>query len=152
MVVPYARGRFGADAWIASPTLMGALRREGRILFLEQGGERVAGACAICCDGVVWIPVLGVAGGDVGAMRNGALAAIYGLTLEWAKADRDAPHRLRAHKRVAPRWGRAVQAEVGLSPEHDPLSPLIAVRVDESRTELRNELERESLGAHSRHQ
>jgi Acetyltransferase (GNAT) domain len=152
MVVPYARERFGADAWIASPTLMGTLRREGRILFLREGGERVAGACAVCCDGVVWVPVLGVAGGDMDTMRNGALAAIYALTLEWAKTAGmqhiDFGRTSASHRDGVARYKR----KWGLSPEHDPLSPLIALRVDESRPELRTELERESLVAHSRHQ
>lgn len=152
MVVPYARERFGSDAWIASPAMMRALRREARILFLEQEGRRVAGACVLCRDGVAWIPMLGVSGGDVERMREGALAATYAMTIEWARAagmERINMGRTRGYgsdgiARYKRKWG--------LTPEDDPLSPLVAVCVDESRPELRAELERESLVAHSRHQ
>jgi hypothetical protein len=151
MVVPYARERFGEDAWIASPAMMRALRREARILFLEQEGRRVAGACVLCRDGVAWVPILGVAGGDVETMRRGALAAAYAMTLEWAKAagmqrinlGRTGGYGGDGIARYKRKWG--------LTPEHDPLSPLVAVRVDESRPELRAELERECLVARPRH-
>ena len=131
---------------------MRALRREARILFLEQEGRRVAGACVVCRDGVAWVPILGVAGGDVERMRKGALAAAYAMTFEWAKAagmqrinlGRTGAYGSDGIARYKRKWG--------LTPEDDPLSPLVAVRVDESRPELRAELERESLVAHSRHQ
>ncbi len=140
MVVPYARERFGADALIASPALMRALRREARILFLEQEGRRVAGACVLCRDGVAWVPILGVAGGDVETMRNGALAATYAMTVEWAKAagmqrinlGRTGAYGSDGIARYKRKWG--------LTPEDDPHSPLVAVRVDESRPEPRAEL------------
>ena len=143
MVVPYATQRFGDEAWIPSRGYLRALQRNGALLFVRKDGERVAGACVLRSGTEAWVAAVGVRDGDVALMRSGALAAAYALTIDWAKASgmvridfgRTSSFQLDGIGRYKRKWG--------MSPVRDPLSRLIAIKVDPGQPALRHALERE---------
>jgi hypothetical protein len=143
MVIPYAARRFGDEAWIPSSGYLRALRRNGALLFMRKDGRRVAGTCVLRSGAEAWVAALGVKGGDLALMRSGAVAAVYALAIEWAKArgmrridfGRTSAFQLDGIARFKRKWG--------MSPVRDPLSRLIAIRVDPGQPALQRALERE---------
>ncbi|MEV7012370.1 GNAT family N-acetyltransferase [Streptosporangium sp. NPDC051022] len=63
-----------------------ALFRRGMVLFVREGGRRVAGVlCRLEDDGrTLRMRLLGVLDGDEAHYRSGAVKAVYYLTMEWA--------------------------------------------------------------------
>jgi hypothetical protein len=143
MLIPYAQQRFGDEASILSPVVLRSLKARGRLFFLTEEGTRVAGLCVICTRGQVWMAALGVQDGDLSLMKQGTLAGLYELTIEWAKAN--GMHRLDAGRTSAfERDGLArFKRKWGMSPARDPLSNLIAVRVDPAQHAMQLAIERE---------
>jgi hypothetical protein len=143
MVIPYAARRFGDEAWIPSSGYQRAVRRKGRLLFVRKDGQRVAGVCVIRSGDEAWVAGLGVRDGDLALMRSGAIAAVYALAIDWVKAcgmrridfGRTSAFQLDGLARFKRKWG--------MSPVRDPLSRLIAIRVDPGQPALRQALERE---------
>ncbi|HEX5387851.1 MAG TPA: GNAT family N-acetyltransferase [Gemmatimonadales bacterium] len=144
MVVPSARSRFGADAWVPSAHLRRALAARGAIHFARRDGRRIAGMCVVPCADGIWCPVGGLAGGDVRLLREGAESALQALSFAWARAQ--------GHTRID--LGRTVpflndgvarsKRTWGFAPALDPLVPLVAIRMRAGRAKL------EQLFAHSR--
>ena len=89
MLVPHVEQRFGNSAWIPSPRLLRSLQKRGILHFVCREGARVGGVCMVPSEKEkkVWIPLLGVLAGDETLLREGALAAVYALGIEWAKAN-----------------------------------------------------------------
>jgi Acetyltransferase (GNAT) domain len=143
MFIPYAARRFGEEAWIPSSGYLRALRRKGTLLFLRKDGQRVAGVCMLRGGDEAWVAALGVRDGDLALMRSGAIAAAYALAIDWAKArgmrridfGRTSGFQLDGIARFKRKWGT--------SPVRDPLSRLIAIRVDPGQPALQRALERE---------
>ena len=143
MLLPYAQQRFGDEARRPAPGLLREVRKRGTLLFLIQEGRRVAGGCMLCDGGEVWFAALGIKGGDIDLMRDGAIAGLYALGIEWA--NRLGMHRFDASSTSAfeldglARYKR----KWGMSPVREPLTPLIAVRVDPRHEALRLAIERQ---------
>jgi Acetyltransferase (GNAT) domain len=143
MIVPYAAARFESDARISPSSMLRRLRKRGRLLILMREGRSVAGVVVVPSENTLWVAVLGVSNGDLRLLKEGCLAAIYLLTLEWARQagipqidfggapgfQRDG---LTRYKR---KWG--------LSPVREPLAPLVAAHFDQTDPVLRSLAERE---------
>ena len=129
MVVPHARGRFGDDAWLWSSAYLNALRRRSTVLFVTRDGRRLAGGCLLTTPSEVWLALGGVAGGDRALVGEGAFGAVYAGAIEharttgaaWVDAGVTSASLDDGVARYKRKWG--------FSPEPDPLSPLLAVRV-----------------------
>lgn len=143
MLVPYAERRFGEDARIPSAALMRHLRARGRLLLVTRAGVRLAGVGVLCSANTVWLTALGVKDGDPALLREGVLAALYVLTIGWARAA--GMHRIDFAGAPAFQLDGLTQykRKWGLSPVVEPLSPLIAARIDPDCQALRRAMERE---------
>jgi len=143
MVIPYAKRRFGDEAWIPSSGYLRAVRARGKLLFVTKDGERVAGACVLRGRKEAWVVAVGVRDGDIDLMRGGAIAAVYGLTIGWARGlgvrrmdfGRTSAFQLDGIARFKRKWG--------MSPIRDPLSPLIAIQLAPAQPALRRAMERQ---------
>ena len=149
MVRPYAHTRFAGDVWLPTPSYMRFLARS-TVIFVRREGQRVAGASIMVRNGEGWLPLLGVRDGDQQLMREGALAAAYAFSLEWARESgartldigRTSSFRRDGLGRYKAKWG--------FRPALEPLSPLVAVRIAPDCEPLRLAFEREpvlALGA-----
>jgi len=143
MLIPHAKRRFGERAWIPSSALMRALRKRGVLHFVRKDGRRVGGACVISDGDAVWVPAGGIKDGDLALMREGADAAQYWLTIEWARHrgghridfGRTSPFYFDGIARFKRKWGMSAVA--------DPLTRLIAIRVSPGNKALRQAMERQ---------
>jgi hypothetical protein len=143
MLIPYALRRFNAQARRPAAGALRHLEMRSKLLFLLQGGRRLAGAVVVCNGDQLWIAVFGVKDGDLTLMRDGAIAGLYALTIEWAKhigmrdihAGRTSVFESDGLIHYKRKWG--------MSPVREPLSHLIAMRVDRSHEALKLALERE---------
>jgi hypothetical protein len=127
MVAPQARARFGTEAWIPSPYLLGQFAERGRLHFVTRDGHRLAGICSIPSGDTLWLPLSGVRGGDPALLRAGVSVALYALTFEWARREgyvrvdmgRTSPFLRDGVHQYKRKWG--------LDPVPDPLAHLVAV-------------------------
>jgi hypothetical protein len=128
MSEPYARRRFGRQAWMPRTLTWLRLRLHGRLLTVERGGEPVAGGVVIRRRDEVWFAALGVMNGDPTLVRDGALLATYRAVYDLA--DRTEAAVVDAGRCSG--WSDdpvgAYKSKWGLRPGRDPLSPLVAVR------------------------
>jgi len=143
MLVPHALRRFGENANIPVPALLRKLEKDGTLLFLVKRGRRVAGQAVLRNRDEAWLAALGVKDGDPNLMKEGAVAGLYALTIDWARehgvryvdAGRSpafALHGLAEYKR---KWG--------MSPAREPFSHMLALRVDPAHQGVRLALQRE---------
>ena len=143
MLLPYAQQRFGEEARQPAAGVLREVRKRGTLLFLIKEGRRVAGGCLIRNGGEAWFAALGIKGGDIDLMRDGAIAGLYALLIDWA--NRLGMHRFDASSTCAfeldglARYKR----KWGMSPVREPLTPLIAVRADPTHEALRLALARQ---------
>src|SRR5437764_1992510 len=86
MLIPYAAMRFEQRETLPVPLLMRVLEKSRTLLFLRKGSQRVAGQAVLRNSDQLWLAALGVKDGDLALLREGVLAGIYALTLEWARA------------------------------------------------------------------
>ncbi len=143
MLLPYAQRRFGQEARRPAPALLREAATRGKLLFLRRQGRRIAGMCLLCDGSEAWFVALGVSGGDVNLMRDGAIAGLYALGIDWARgigmrrfdASSTFAFELDGLARYKRKWG--------MSPVREPLTPLIAMRVDPTHEALRLAIERE---------
>jgi hypothetical protein len=129
MVVPQARARFGAQAWIPSRRLLRRLERAGMLHLVRQDGRAVAGVCSVPCGDTAWLPISGVLDGDPLLFRRGASLATFALAIEWVRAQ---GYRRLDAGRTSPFLSDGVQQfkrKWGLRPAADPLAHLTAVRI-----------------------
>jgi len=143
MFIPYAVRRFEENAWIPSSGYLRALKGTGTLLFVRKDGQRVGGACVVRHDDEAWVAAIGVEDGNLALMQGGAVAAIYALTIEWARN-----HGMRrvdfGRTSAFQRDGIArFKRKWGMSPVPDPLSRLIAIRADPAQPAIRRAMERE---------
>ena len=143
MLLPYAQRRFGQEARRPAPGLRREAAKRGKLLFLRHQGRRIAGMYMLCNGSEAWFVALGVSGGDVDLMRDGAIAGLYALGIDWARrigmrrfdASSTFAFELDGLARYKRKWG--------MSPVPEPLTPLIAMRVDPTHEALRLAIERE---------
>jgi hypothetical protein len=143
MLLPYAHRRFGQEARRPGPGLLRNAATRGQLLFLRHQGRRIAGMCVLCNGSEAWFAALGVSGGDVNLMRDGAIAGLYALGIDWARrigmrrfdASSTFAFELDGLARYKRKWG--------MSPVREQLTPLIAMRVDPTHKALRLAIERE---------
>jgi hypothetical protein len=84
---PTMASRYGDEARSADwATALWCLFRNGVLLFVTEGGKRVAGALCRLDDGgaTLGMRLLGVLDGDKTHYRSGAMKAVYYLTMDWA--------------------------------------------------------------------
>lgn len=137
MVLPTARTRFGAEAYITSRALRRELARRGTLLFVRVGTERVAGLCALEAGETLWVALVGVRDGDPLLLERGASAALYPLSFDWARERRlrrvdwgpSSPFLRDGLHRYKRKWG--------LAPVLDPLSNLTALHLNPACAALR---------------
>lgn len=130
MLVPHRSARFGPDAWHASEAYLRPLRARGALLYVVQRNERVAGFAAVRTGDTLWGALAGVRDGDPELLREGALSAAYAFLARWARESgatwldvgRTTPFRSDKLARYKAKWG--------FSPAPNPLSRLIALRLD----------------------
>lgn len=143
MLIPYAERRFADNAWILPRGPLRQLEARGKLLFLIRDGRRMAGMCVLCSGDEIWVAALGVRDGDINAMRAGAIAGLYALTIDWARGI--GMQRIDAGRTPAFIHDGLVhyKHKWGLSPVPDPLSHLTAVRLDPAHRALRLAIARE---------
>jgi len=143
MLIPYAAMRFEQRVTLPVPLLLRVLEKSGTLLFLRKGSQRVAGQAVLRNSDQLWLAALGVKDGDLALLREGVLAGIYALTLEWARAQ--GAREIDAGR--SPAFARDGLAQYkrkwGMRPTREPFSHLVALRVDRSVAALRNAIERE---------
>lgn len=145
MVLPHAHARFGREAWIPTPRLRRELAGRGTLLFLTENGERVAGLCAVGIGRMLWFPLLGIRDGDAELLRAGASAGLNALSIEWARA-RGFVRLDRGQSSPFVRDGlHAYKRNWGLTPAPDPLTSLVALRLDPGRPALARAFAREPV-------
>ena len=130
MVEPQALVRHGHSAGLPSARLRAQLMQRGTLHLITRGRERVAGSCTVPHADTLWMPLSGVRHGNSTLLQQGAGFAAFALTVEWARAQ--GYRRLDAGRTSAflnnglhqfkRRWG--------LVPVTDPLTHVVAVRVN----------------------
>jgi hypothetical protein len=136
MVAPQARARFGSEAWLPSPYLLGRFAERGRLHFVVRDGVRVGGVCSLQSGDTLWLPLSGVRHGDPGLLRAGVSVAAWVLAMEWARAEGCTRVDM---GRTSPFFHDGVQQykrKWGLDPCPDPLAHLAAVWVGSDRARL----------------
>jgi Acetyltransferase (GNAT) domain len=143
MLIPHAERRFDGGMRLPVPALLRKLRSSGYLLFLIRAGERVAGQAVLCTRDEAWLAAIGVRGGDPALLREGVLAGLYALTIEWAKhrgmrfidAGRSSAFERGGLAQYKRKWGMTAVCE--------PFSHPVALRVDPTNMPLRRALERQ---------
>jgi hypothetical protein len=87
MILPYAAQRFGDLAEYYTYEYAVRVFKHGRILWILQDGQRVAGALLGISDQNVHAVLLGTEHGDGEPIRKGAFGALYHFVTEWAQAE-----------------------------------------------------------------
>jgi len=85
MYVPFVRNRHRENAYVQPARRMRRAFRRGGILWILRGGERRAGLVFEHRRGTLRLVAIGTAGGDPEVVKEGAIAAIYLHTIEYAR-------------------------------------------------------------------
>jgi len=145
MVVPYARMRFGEDAWLPPAGFLRQVRSKGVLLFVRLEGRRVGGGAVVGSGDTAWVALLGISRGDLGLLGEGTFAAIYALTIDWA---RGAGFHQIDMGRTPPALSHGLaryKSKFGFQPIADPLAPLVAIRSSDDNRALAPALRRSGL-------
>jgi hypothetical protein len=137
MVQPYLLRRFGGRAWIPSGTYTRTVKKRGFLLYVTQDGRRVAATGMIKQGDRLWIALMGIKQGDAELLRQGAAAALYIFEIEYA---RSLGIRQIDMGRTSPFLRDGIgryKRKFGYTPQRDPLSPLVAIRIDPRHEGLR---------------
>jgi hypothetical protein len=87
MYLPFARRRFGEDAYLRNPQRLRRAFRRGFVLWVESGTQRIAGGLFRReGDALRWM-ASGTADGDLEPAERGALSALYLFALEAAQRE-----------------------------------------------------------------
>lgn len=146
MVFPYARYRHGDDGWIPTEAFTRSFSHaHSRIIFVQHHGRRVAAISVLLHDDQAWAPIIGVRQGNFELVKDGVLTAVYSFLIAWARS-----HGVReldlGRTSSFCRSGLAFyKAKWGLRPEIEPLSPLVAIRLDSDRPALRKAFESDPI-------
>ena len=84
--LPFVRNRHREEAFVRSLRYLRRRFRRGGVLWVVRGGERLAGVLFELRHDVLDMVAVGVAGGDLRLVKEGALAAAYTLFIEHARA------------------------------------------------------------------
>ena len=87
MYLPFARRRFGEDAYLRNPQRLRRAFRRGFVLWVESGTQRLAGALFRRKGDVLYWVATGVADGDLDLAERGALSALYLFAVEAAQRE-----------------------------------------------------------------
>jgi len=128
MLIPHTRSRFGDRTSLPSAAYMRQLESRSALLIVRLDGRRVGGVAVVPAGERVWMQLMGVSGGDPELIAQGTSAAIWVLTIEWARRSgyvemdvgRTGPSLSEGLARY--KW------KFGFRPVADPLSPLVAIR------------------------
>jgi hypothetical protein len=140
MVFPYARRRFGGDAWLPGRAFVRALRSRGRILFALQEGRRVSGLCVLRRGRHGWMPMIGVLDGDTELVHRGAIAVMYKFLVQWARQQGLETVDIGRTKPFLTDGTAWYKSKWGFVPQPDPLAHLVAVRVVPDASAVRGRL------------
>ena len=129
MLAPLVTRRYGDWAWHPSERMFRELCRHARLLYACHDGRRLGATVVVTRGREVWIPFLGVLNGADDHVRSGVIAALYKMTLEWARDNGN--QELDFGRTCAfPNDGLArFKRKWGLRPVADPLSPRYAMKV-----------------------
>jgi hypothetical protein len=139
MILPFARRRFGADAWLPTPAFMRAIER-GRILFAVRDGRRVSGLGVLRRGRRLWTPLIGVHGGSEELVHEGAIAALYKFVNEFARRNGIETLDMGRTRPSAAQGLAWYKAKWGFRPEPDPLAHMVALRLEPAAPELARRL------------
>lgn len=84
--VPFVRERHGAYAYTWSLGMLRYHLRRGVLVWVTQGGQRIAGAVLRAKGAMLQTVAMGTANGDYQPIRLGAATAIYCHAVEYARA------------------------------------------------------------------
>jgi hypothetical protein len=145
MVRPYLSRRFAGKAWIPMGAYMRAVAKRGSLLFVTRDGQRVGGTALVRHGNQLWIALMGFTDGDASFVREGAAAALYLFEIEQARQAGVARIDIgRTSPFLADGVGR-YKGKFGYRPERDPLSPLVAIKIDAGHPGLSVALSRNPL-------
>jgi hypothetical protein len=85
MYLPFSRQRHGELTIVRPERNMRLNFRDGGLLWILQGNQRVAGGIYECRKGVMTVVCFGTAGGEYEPVRQGGLAALYLSSAQHAK-------------------------------------------------------------------
>lgn len=85
MYVPFVRNRHRESAIVRSVHQLRRWFRQGGLLWVRQGDQRVAGGLVQERDRVLHLRALGTANGEWAPVKAGALAALYYYGIEYAR-------------------------------------------------------------------
>ncbi len=85
--VPFVNGRHGQDSVPRDKEWLRRQFREGAILWVMRGDQRLGGAVVSSGHGALHFWALATQDGDVRHMKEGAIAALYLFVVEHAKAE-----------------------------------------------------------------
>jgi hypothetical protein len=84
MYVPFIRNRFGDFAFVSNPRYLRRRFRQGGMLWVQRGGERLAGEAFWRYKQTLYMLAMGTANGESAPMKQGALAAAYYYLIQYA--------------------------------------------------------------------
>ncbi|HEU4699174.1 MAG TPA: GNAT family N-acetyltransferase [Gemmatimonadales bacterium] len=146
MLRPTAEGRFGAGAWHPTAALLDRVMRDGELYFLCREGERLAGITALALGRTTrWFPLSGLRDGDASLLRDGVMAATYALVFARARAEGYSRLDLGRTTAFVHDGVAQVKRKWGFAPVRDPLTQLVALRLDAGSAALREVLARDPL-------
>jgi hypothetical protein len=130
MLLPQAVSRFGSRAWLPTRHFLSELAQRGVLHMLRRDGQWVAGILSVRHGDTLWLPLSGVLNGDPALLQQGVSVAVFANVFAWARAQgiaridagRTSPFMNDGIPRSKTKWG--------LRPVLDPLSHLIALRID----------------------
>jgi hypothetical protein len=134
MLVPQALSRFGDAAWLPTRRFLRELAARGVLHLVRRDGQWVAGICSVRHGDTLWLPVTGVLNGSPALLQQGVSVALFAQTFGWARSQgvtridlgRTTPFVNDGISRSKAKWG--------LRPVLDPLSHLLALRINPSET------------------
>ena len=84
MYVPFIRNRFGDLAFVSNPRYLRRRFRHGGMLWVQRGGERLAGHAFAQYKQTLYALAMGTANGESAPMKQGALVAAYYYLIQYA--------------------------------------------------------------------
>jgi hypothetical protein len=129
MLLPQALARFGDAAWLPSRRFLKELAAKGVLHFLSRERERIAGGITVRHGDTLWMPLLGIRGGDQALLQQGATVALFFKIFEWARAQGCRRIDFGRTSSFVKEGVHRNKSKWGLIPAPEPLAHLLAMRI-----------------------